>query len=52
MRSARRTSHTSLHLELRRFREQLSVVVRALWLVKGDAAMIQRALRHMAEVPR
>jgi hypothetical protein len=42
----------SARLELRRFREQLPVVMRALPLLKGDTAVIQRALRHVAEVPR
>ena len=41
----------SAQAELRRFREQLPDVLRALPQMKGDTAVINRALRHLGQAP-
>jgi hypothetical protein len=38
-------------VELRRFREQLPEVLRALPQMKGDSAVIRRVQRHLGEAP-
>ena len=41
----------SARAELRRFREQLPEVLRVLPEMKGDSAVIHRALRHLGQMP-